>query len=176
MAELINVVEGEDHRGRFLSFSLSNKPDYIFTCDPEDIELLKDGKFYVHVSTKNRVYIRANNGEGGHFHFHRLVIGLGKHNPNSVADHRDRNTLNNRRYNLRETDCHGNRMNCADIDPFKHFGIYGLSVTWINTRGLFQVYYRKKYLICARSRESLEEKIEKLRREGFFNDANTLNN
>lgn len=175
MAELLNVKLEEDDRGKFYSFSLSNKPDVVFQCDIEDLESLRGGRYYVHIATKKskKTYIRTN-VDKKHIHFHREILKLGDFNPKSLVDHVDRNTLNCRKYNLRETDYAGNRRNTADCEASYIWGVVGLCTSWIKTRKFFQIYYYRKYVGCAKTEEKLVEKINKLKSSGAFREEDFI--
>lgn len=169
MAELQNVRIEEDNLGKFYSFSLSNKPEFVFYCDIESLEILKDKSFYVHISKKKnpKIYIRSNKN-GKQLHFHREILGLGPFSPDCLADHIDRNTFNNRKYNLRKTDYYGNRINTADCDNSYRFGVQGLRANWVSTRKIFQIYFLKKYLGSARTFEKLQDKINHIKNSGIL--------
>ena len=68
---------------------------YTFTIDLEDVKYLNNHKWRATLKGKNikRPYLVT----GHNIYFHRLILG----EPNSEIDHIDRNTLNNRKSNLR---------------------------------------------------------------------------
>jgi len=99
MATLLEIKKHNDH----YEFRLSNKPQFLFLCDLEDLERLETGSWYVHVGTKDKnPYIRRTiYPSGKQFHFHREVMTAGDFDTKHVVDHKDRNTLDCRKSNLR---------------------------------------------------------------------------
>lgn len=65
--------------------------------DPEDKGLLMSHSWQPQVAKTGAVYFKAKIG-GKNVYLHRLIAGAG---PKQLADHKDGNTLDNRRANLR---------------------------------------------------------------------------
>ena len=99
MATLLEIKK----HNTYYEFRLSNKPQFLFLCDLEDLERLETGSWYVHVGSKDKTpYIRRQEYPSGkQFHFHREVMSAGDFDIKHVVDHRDRNTLDCRKSNLR---------------------------------------------------------------------------
>lgn len=79
-----------------------------YKIDLDDIPKLGKCKWRTIVKTRNGVesyYL----GTGHTIYFHRLIMG----NPNCEIDHLNRNTLDNRKSNLRALSNSANRINCA---------------------------------------------------------------
>ncbi len=107
--------------------------------DKEDLDLVKNYKWHLR-GRKN--YVASYDKNGKQFYLHRLIC------PSSdQVDHRDRNTLNNRRYNLRVCD---NAQNSWNTGIMKHnsSGVTGVHFSKNRNRWLavIEVYNKKIYL------------------------------
>lgn len=169
MATVKILAEKEDSHGKYLEFTLSNKPDLVFKCDIQDIDILSCGKFQVHCKSDKRkslqfyirrIFFNENKRYLTTKYFHREIIGTGPFTGNNVVDHIDRDTLNCRRHNLRVVDVKGNAQNNVRKEEAKKrcieiFGelFDGLHVTLQNRKRRkgkrkmsYVAHYNKKYL------------------------------
>lgn len=81
------------------------KPGFVATIDASDLPIADGHRWYINQRGKNP-YVQTGNV----FSLHRMILGLAKGDPRTV-DHRDCNSLNCRRENLRIATQSGNRAN-----------------------------------------------------------------
>lgn len=93
--------------------------------DPEDQHLLEDHTWHVHKCGKQR-YVRRTvkkNGKSLGVYLHRVIAGTqaldGEGLRPGLVDHRNNDSLDNRRENLRLTDKKGNNANRPGQGEFK---------------------------------------------------------
>lgn len=91
--------------------------------DDEDWPILKDYEWYVQERGKN-VYVRARDIFGDTVYMHRLVLGI--HGELEV-DHKNGDTLDNRRSNLRIATVSQNRMNRKKFEGYYSSPYKGVS-------------------------------------------------
>jgi hypothetical protein len=77
--------------------------------DDADFEYLNQWKWFAHKSPHG-TYYAARNDSGKTIKMHRIILGLT--DPNILGDHKDGNSLNNQRSNLRECTHSQNNRNC----------------------------------------------------------------
>ena len=154
MACIDSFTFKKDEYGEFVEFSLSNKPEMFFTCDKEDFDFACTG-FYAHkCSSGNSYYLERKNDLGKFISFHREILRIPESQKHLVSDHIDRNTQNNRKYNLRAVTVRENNLNrlvtpmCFLKEIEAYFGrqVVGLKVSWIKKRGYYQIYVGDKYV------------------------------
>ncbi len=96
--------------------------------DDEDFEYLNQFKWFAH---KNRYKfyamrkVKKGTGKWAPMSMHRILLGL--IDPKIYADHKDRNGLNNQRYNLREAN---GSQNNANKESRKNSSSKYLGVKW----------------------------------------------
>jgi hypothetical protein len=118
----------------------------IDLCDLEFAKSI-NGRWFAQLDKRsNKFYIYASKGRRGKLFFHRAIMGA----PESAeVDHINRNTLDNRRLNLRVVSREGNRQNLGEsFSNNKSSGIRGVhwhkgDKKWQVTVGAFG----KKYYI-----------------------------
>lgn len=115
MAKLIIIKKHSD----YYEFSLSNKPDKVFMCDIEDIDIFNKRNWYVHSSDGKLFYIRSSNTCGSHEHFHREILNAPEYSVDCVVDHINNNCFDCRKSNLRICSQRENMSNRK-----RGFGIY----------------------------------------------------
>jgi len=156
----IDISEG------VVSFKLENKPEFVCLIDVVDFRRLVAGTkcWYIHTKKANYAepYIRRTLWPcGTNSHLHREILGAGDFCPKSShVDHINRNSLDNRRINLREVSA---RINANNSDRIQNFGtiVYrGLSLTSVRNNTFYQTYDVKKYIAGAKTIESLKKKID----------------
>lgn len=104
-----------------------NKINGDVLIDIEDIDLVKERSWYIKDgSPNNYVACKLNNKT---VKLHRFILGVT--NRKDIVDHINRNTLDNRRCNLRIVDSTTNNLNC--------------SISKNNTSGRTGVYYKEKH-------------------------------
>lgn len=93
-----------------IELEINSKKHGKFTVyyDELDHELVSKYRWCIHKNKAGRFYARTGNSRKGTITMHRLIMGF----PESLVDHRDRNTLDNTRANLRLANQSQNRMNC----------------------------------------------------------------
>lgn len=173
MADVIFKELKRDEKGEYWEFRLSNKPEYLFQCDYEDIFHFDKMTFYVHVAKSKRkplVYMRTPSNKGKlSCHFHRHIMGVGDYNINEVVDHIDRNTFNCRKYNLRVVTSQENIRNCDKKNKEKCEGVYrlfptlrlpiGLAICKVKNDKYFQAYYHNKCVSVRKCPKLFEQKV-----------------
>jgi hypothetical protein len=101
------------------SITIGKKRQYTFTVDDEDYEYVMAYRWTYKISApryKSKPYIRRNirvNGSVKGIYLHDEILsrmGLSKP-PKTTADHKDRETLNNTRENLRYLNKRGQNIN-----------------------------------------------------------------
>lgn len=95
-----------------------NKGKYFTMVDDEDYDWLMQWEWYAAKSGKN-IYVRRHgidlNGKTVIIPMHRQILGIV--NSKTFGDHRDWDTLNNQRYNLRIAT---KRQNCCNVGKSKN--------------------------------------------------------
>lgn len=173
-------------RGAYAVFSLSNKPEMRIKMDVADFNRLVKGKncWYVHVCKKakdgyERAYVRTAWQKGvSHRHLHREVLEAGKFDyKDSVVDHLNGDSLDNRRRNLRLGTVYDNvrnpnnktrgNMRHKKIKAYKDCNIcekHSYNKTQESTI-YYQAYDGKKYIACRKTLEELHKVIDAYRGE-----------
>jgi len=114
----------------------------LFTkVDDEDYEWLNQWKWNA-CANKKTFYavrtIRLESGKRVRVAMHRLILGIT--DPNIHGDHKDINTLNNQRSNLRPCTNKENRRNRKSLDKStsKYLGVHAINMkkTYMTKRGL----------------------------------------
>ncbi len=100
----------------------------IALVDEKDYERVSQFKWYAHKSNNTTFYaVRNSSTSGGkkraRIYMHRFILGLTR--SNILADHKDRDGLNNQRKNLRITDKKGNAGNTV-MKPKKYSSFKGV--------------------------------------------------
>jgi len=113
----------------------------LVTFDDCDLELVSKYTWMLHGEKLGNVYASAThhelNGSKRQIKMHRLIMG----EPDSVIDHRDNNSLNNCRSNLRLCTDQQNNMNRRKSVKQNTLSIYK-GVTYDKHLGLFRAYIR----------------------------------
>lgn len=107
-----------------------NSPKYgekRIQVDDEDYDWLSQYNWMVNKEANGKFYVKRyyamENGVKTMLRMHREIMK--PDNPKILIDHKDQNTLNNQRSNLREADYFQNRVNCKDKTrgTSKHKGV-----------------------------------------------------
>lgn len=83
---------------------------FITLVDDEDYEWLSQWKWFAY-KARNTYYVSRHSEDGKRVDMHREILGL-KRGDGKLGDHKDRNGLNNQRYNLRIATRELNGFNC----------------------------------------------------------------
>ena len=100
---------------------------FVAKVDDEDFEWLNQWRWTAFERTDHHIYaVRSaydkETGKSTTIRMHRLIMGVT--DPKVFIDHEDTDTLNNQKYNLRETTNSQNQMNCVSrIGVSKHKGV-----------------------------------------------------
>ena len=112
--------------------------------DKEDIEKIQ--KYYWNVkpdgNNKTKFYVQTTE-KGKRIHLHRYILNLPKYNGKNCVDHRNGNTLDNRKENLKVCTLKENLQNMK-LSKRNKCGIKGVS--WCNSQQRWRVYKNKTYL------------------------------
>ena len=95
------IIENDDHA--IVKIYSQTHGYFDILIDKDDINKVKDTPWYI--SPKGRTFYAENNQLGG---MHRVIMDSSKI---EIIDHVDKNGLNNRKLNLRNTDKSGNARN-----------------------------------------------------------------
>jgi hypothetical protein len=90
---------------------ITGKHSGIVIVDIDDVERLQEYTWCISKASKTSTkdYIKTTS-KGKTIRIHRFIIEA---NEDELVDHRNRNTLDNRRKNLRKSDKTGNAINCG---------------------------------------------------------------
>lgn len=98
----------------------------VALVDDEDFDFLNQWKWYATKTIKGDYYARRwVGGEEKHVFMHRIILGLNK-GDKMTGDHKDHNTLNNQRYNLRKctySQNAANRVKRSNETSSKYIGV-----------------------------------------------------
>lgn len=157
----IDIIYKEKH----VEFRLPNKPEHLCYIDIDDFE--------DHVENTTCWYIHKGKRASSCFyvrrtlypsmltdHLHRYVLNAGEFClKTSVADHLNRNGLDNRSSNVILTTHTVNMNNRRDfIGALRHGGC---AITYIKKRDCYQSYSKKKYIGSSKILDEMKEKIDK---------------
>lgn len=95
----------------------------VTLVDDLDFEWLNQWKWYAAKQGKKFYASRRPTKYGQLIHMHRLILGI-PNDPNIFADHKDRDSLNNQRHNLREATRSQNNSNRTPIGASKFLGVF----------------------------------------------------
>jgi len=103
------IIEHVDY-AEIILYDINSNKIGIAIIDSEDIDKIKKYKWYKNTDG----YVISTDEYGNFISLHRTVLGI-KYNKNNKIqiDHKDRNTLNNRKDNLREATPEQNSRNCS---------------------------------------------------------------
>lgn len=140
--------------------------EHITYIDLEDVEKINKVRWCLYFDTTvNGFYVHAH-GKNGTLRLHRLIMDCPK---DMQVDHIDRQTLNNRRSNLRIVTNQINSIN--KMKAFKNNKNGQLNVSWSNTNNLWRVRFRidgkEKYVGGYRNYDEAV-KVANLKRKEFF--------
>lgn len=155
----------------FVWFTLANKPEYTCVMDKEDyFKFVHNSTHWcIHVSSrktrKNHAYIRATVWPSNkNVHLHRFIMRVGDYHKDSVIDHINRNTLDNRKSNLREVDIKTNVKNSEyrkmNAESIRYNGLVILPIKKNGAFVRYQVYDGKKYIVSNIDLEKCKARID----------------
>jgi len=151
-----------DYKENHVEFRLSNKPEHLCKIDVDDFKNLVEDTtcWYAHSTsgTSKGVYIRRwCNHAWKTFHLHREIVGNGEYSPDNQVDHINRDSLDNRRENLRVV---GTSENCRNRGSRAGIVYRDICITHVKSRGSYQAYKGSKYYGSAKTIEGVREKID----------------
>jgi hypothetical protein len=143
-----NIGTNQYDTGEYCSFTISSKThgDFEVYVDSEDLDKIKDIKWFVNLDYYTRRPYVVNRGRGSHktrktISLHRLITDAPK---GSVVDHINHNTLDNRKSNLRITNVAGNARNKENVKGYILDKKYNKYIPMIKVYG--KRYYGPKQL------------------------------
>jgi hypothetical protein len=144
----------------------------ITVVDDEDKHLLSEHHWYAHRDTSGKIYVRANHKKTTNgikkqwtVYLHSLVAEAPKGVP---VDHKDHNTFNNRRKNLRVCDHSINGLNRSGPTKENRLGVLGVSyqadrdryLVRLAVKGKTHLRYTKTLEAAVAARKELEISYE----------------
>ncbi len=115
------IVDREDERGPFMAYTFADRREFLF--DPEDETLVRPRKW--RLRKLNSYHWYACTGGGLEMRLlHRLIMG----SPDCDIDHRNGDSLNNRRHNLRLASVAQNAANKRNLGKRSATGYRGVYV------------------------------------------------
>ena len=103
----------------------------VALLDDDDYEYLSQWKWYASKGTDTFYAKRTINAKGRVLRMHRVLMNAKK---GVIIDHRDRNGLNNQRYNLRKC---SSSQNCCNRHPRNNVSSIYKGVSYCNTRNMW---------------------------------------
>jgi hypothetical protein len=151
----------------FVWFTLSNKPEYECVMDRKEYYDLVHGTtyWYIHESKSTNAitpYIRRTVWPSmKNVHLHRVIIDAGDYTLEKIVDHKNRNSLDNRKSNLRIVTQAENVIGAAKKEwNFSHMECTITKI--VRKSGLirWQAYKKTKYIGMSDCPEKLKKIIE----------------